>query len=70
MTAKYQYRVTGDSIRMVYSRHRSEQTARRAARSLARRWGNSHPGTEPRVEVLTDNGWLDVVGYCTPDREC
>lgn len=48
-TAMYRYAVTGDHSRLVYSRHCTEAAARRAARSLARKWGASHPGSEPRI---------------------
>lgn len=59
----YTYRVTGDTNRVVYSRHSTEHAARKAASALSRKWGWSHPGTEPRVERMTDGGWVDVVGY-------
>lgn len=45
------YLVTGDHIRIVYSRHRTFEAARRAARRLNRQWGWSHPGSEPRVRL-------------------
>lgn len=43
------YVVTGDHSRVTYSRHTTEALALAAARKLARRWGWSHPGAEPRV---------------------
>lgn len=67
------YRVTGDHHRMIYSRHSSEALALAAARALARSWGWSHPGSEPRViEVATGRTlWIIDVrsdGYPDPYR--
>lgn len=62
------YRVTGDFSRMVYSRHHTEDAALKAAAALSRKWGWSHPGSEPRVERLTDTGWADVRGFQAGDR--
>jgi hypothetical protein len=47
--ARETYDVTGDHTRTVYSSHRTEALALRAARRLARKWGWSHPGSEPQV---------------------
>jgi hypothetical protein len=55
------FRVTGDFDRMVYSSHKTIEAARKAAKALAKKWGASHPGSEPRVERLTDEGWKVVV---------
>jgi hypothetical protein len=49
MTTTTRYAVTGDHSRLVYSRHVSRSSAERACRALARKWGWSHPGSEPRV---------------------
>ena len=48
----YTHAVTGDFSRLVYSRHRTAEAAERAAQSLARQWGWSHPGSEPRVVAI------------------
>lgn len=48
------YAVTGDFSRLVYSRHRTRAAAERARAKLARKWGWSHPGSEPRVVVEED----------------
>lgn len=45
----YNYAVTGDHSRLVYSQHKTASAAERARRQLARHWGHSHPGSEPRV---------------------
>lgn len=45
------YVVTGDHTRMVYSRHSTYAAACRACAALARKWGWSHPGSEPLVEA-------------------
>lgn len=47
--SRYRYAVVGDYRRMTYSRHRTLEAARRSARSLARKWGQSHPGSEPGI---------------------
>jgi len=54
------FRVTGDFDRMVYSSHKNFELALKAAKALAKKWGLSHPGSEPRVERLTDTGWKTV----------
>jgi len=54
------YRVTGDFLRLVYSTHKTEQAAIRAAKSLTRKWGESHTGSEPMAECRTDNGWICI----------
>ena len=41
--------VTGDFRRLVYSRHKTKLLAEAALLRLSRRWGWSHPGSEPRV---------------------
>lgn len=51
------YRVTGDVMRMTYSKHDSQGLATKAAKALAAKWGWSHPGSEPAVERLTADGW-------------
>lgn len=59
MTKTYSHAVTGDFSRLVYSRHRSYAAARRAAQALARKWGPSHLGAEPRVVEISDSGLTD-----------
>ena len=54
------YRVTGDHARMVYSTHKTAEAAIRAAKALAKRWGWSHPGSEPVPKRLTDAGWARI----------
>lgn len=54
------YRVTGDFNRMTYSEHKTLSAAIKAAKALAKKWGKSHPGSEPRVERSTDEGWTVV----------
>lgn len=60
MADKKAYRVTGDFIRMVYLSHKTIGAARKAAKALAKKWGWSHPGSEPQIEKLTDEGWTVV----------
>jgi hypothetical protein len=55
------YRVTGDFLRVTYSQHDTEASAQRAAVSLRKKWGWSHPGSEPIVERLYDDGWRPLV---------
>jgi len=58
------YAVTGDHSRMVYSRHRTEAAALAAAQGLARKWGYSHPGSEPRVvDIETRRTLYEVIGW-------
>lgn len=64
----YPYRVTGDSVHIVYSQHRSLARAERAAKRLARKWGWSHPGTGPVVQRLTVSGWHSIAEYPTADQ--
>jgi len=49
---RHRYAVVGDFSRAIYSRHRTRAAAERACRSLARRWGWSHPGSEPAIVEL------------------
>jgi hypothetical protein len=65
---EFTYRVTGDFMRLVYSRHETEDAAMRAARVLSRKWGVSHLGSEPRVERLAADGWVDVCGFNFGER--
>jgi hypothetical protein len=58
-TLEANYRVTGDFSRMVYSQHRSEAAAWRGAKALVRKWGVSHPGSEPRVQRQENGSWID-----------
>jgi hypothetical protein len=60
---EFSYRVTGDFMRMVYSRHTSLEAAKKAARALSSRWGVSHAGSEPAVEEMTPSGWNVVSSY-------
>lgn len=59
------YRVVADSMAMTYSSHATEQAAIKAAKALARKWGWSHPGTEPRVQHLTETGWRTIASFTT-----
>lgn len=47
--AKFNYAVTGDFSRVIYSRHHTLEAAQRACRALAAKWGALHLGSEPRV---------------------
>lgn len=52
--------VTGDFSRMIYSRHCTRAAAEKACKALAKKWGYSHLGSEPRVvEVgaIMPAGW-------------
>ena len=64
---KYPWGVTGDFARLVYSRHSTRALAERAAKRLARKWGESHPGSEPRVVELF--GEDAERGFKLPDEE-
>ncbi len=55
-----QYRVTGDHDRMVYSTHKTQAAAERAAKALNRKWAPNNPGSEARAEKLTNAGWVVV----------
>jgi len=59
------HRVIADTTTTVYSQHRTEDAAIRAAKALARKWGWSHPGTEPQVQRITENGWQTVATFTT-----
>lgn len=63
-----QYRVTGDFNRLVYSTHRTAEAARSAAKALARKWGWSHPGSEPAAERLTATGWVSILDHGELER--
>lgn len=54
MTNDMKYAVTGDFSRLVYSRHSSLGAAQKARQKLARKWGYSHPGSEPRVVLIPE----------------
>jgi len=49
---------------MVYSNHRTELAAVRAAKALNRKWGNEYGGqvdaSRARAERLTENGWEPI----------
>ncbi len=59
------YRVIADTTATEYSTHRTECAAIRAAKALAHKWGWSHPGTEPRVQRMTDQGWRTIASFTT-----
>jgi hypothetical protein len=59
-TEMNKFRVVGDFTRMVYSEHKTASAATNAAKKLAKKWGWSHPGSEPEAQRLTDSGWVAI----------
>ncbi len=63
--SKGDWRVITENTQAVYSRHRTETAAVRAAKALAKKWEWSHPGTEPVVQHLTPTGWTGIDSFTT-----